>query len=132
MSATTIQLNAESDADAVHGLVEGLRKCADSLGTDAASRRVRDGVRALGAAIKGGGGTVAATLLALETNVDHLHMSHMRPFFKQMLRSLRTSLGMDVLYTRETSTLDAEKTAWRTASPARTLGYRRDVGGSNG
>jgi len=46
---------------------------------------------------------VAATLRALEVNVDRLHMSYLRPFFKQTLRALRTALNMDVQNARDTS-----------------------------
>ena len=111
MDATTIQLNGEPDVDAVHRLFEGLEKYAGWLGKDFASRSVRDGVKALGTAIDGGG-AVAATLLALEVNIDRLHMSHMRPLFRQTVRSLRTALDMDIPYTRKTSALNTEETTW--------------------
>ena len=112
MDATTIQPKREPDVDAVHRLIEGLEKYAGWLGKDFASRSVRDGVKALGTAIEGGGGAVAATLLALEVNIDRLHMSHMRPLFRQTVRTLRTALDMDIPYTSKTSALNTEETTW--------------------
>jgi hypothetical protein len=91
------------DAEAIHRLIAALEKDTISLGNDDASGSVRAGVRALRIAIEGGAGTAAATLRALEANVGRLHMSHMRPLFKQTLRSLRTALNMDVQYARDTS-----------------------------
>lgn len=89
------------DADVIHDLVAALGKDATALGKDDASRCVRADVQALRAAIEGGGATVASRLSALDTSVDRLHMSHMRPLFKQALRSLRTALKMDVEYARK-------------------------------
>jgi hypothetical protein len=91
------------DAEVIRRLIDALDKDTIRLGKDDASGSVRAGVRALRIAIEGGADTVAATLRALEVNVDRLHMSHMRPFFKQTLRSLRTALNMDVQYARDTS-----------------------------
>jgi hypothetical protein len=99
------------DAEVIRRLIDALDKDTISLGKDDASGSVRAGVRALRIAIESGADTVAATLRALEVNVDRLHMSHMRPFFKQTLRSLRTALNMDVQYARDTS-------ASRTNTPA--------------
>ena len=94
------------DAKVIRHLLDALDKDSISLGKDAASRCVRDGAKALRTAIEGGTGPVAATLLALEDHVDRLHMSHMRPFFKQTLRTLRTALYLDVQYTRRTSAFE--------------------------
>ena len=93
----------QPDAGVIHHLIDGLDKDTISLGTDATSMCVRDSVKAFRTAFEGGTGTVATTLRALEATVDRLHMSHMRPFFKQTLRTLRTELRMDVQYTRKTS-----------------------------
>lgn len=84
------------DAEVINNLVAALGKDATALGKDDASRCVRADVQALRAAIEGGGATVASKLSALDTSVDRLHMSYMRPFFKQTLRALRTALNMDV------------------------------------
>jgi hypothetical protein len=91
------------DAEVINNLIAALGKDATALGKDDASRCVRADVQALQAAIEGGGSTVASRLSALDTSVDRLHLSHMRPLLKQMLRSLRTALNMDVDYTRKTS-----------------------------
>jgi hypothetical protein len=101
MTTASIHSTDTPDAEGIHGLVAALGKDAMSLGNDDASRCVRANVKALRAAIEGVAGTVAATLSALDTSVDRLHMSHMRPFFKQTLRTLRTALNMDVDYTRK-------------------------------
>jgi hypothetical protein len=98
MTTASIHSTDRPEAEVIHGLVTALDKDAISLGKDEASRRVRADVKALRAAIDGVGGTVASTLLALDTSVDRLHLSHMRPFFKQTLRRLRTALNMDVDY----------------------------------
>jgi hypothetical protein len=98
MEMTMIHATDKPDAEVIHHLIDGLDKDTISLGTDATSMCVRDSVKALRTAFEGGTGTVAATLRALETTVDRLHMSHMRPFFKQTLRDLRTQLGLDVQY----------------------------------
>jgi hypothetical protein len=82
----------------IHDLVAALDKDVMSLGQEDASRCVRADVRALQAAVEGVAGTVASTLLALDTSVDRLHMSHMRPFIRQTLRTLRTALNMNVDY----------------------------------
>ncbi len=106
METALINATDTPDAEVIRRLVDALDKDTSSLGKDDASKCVRDGVKALRTAIEGGAGTVAATLLALEANVDRLHMSHMRPFFKQTLRTLRTELRMDVQYTRRTSAFE--------------------------
>jgi hypothetical protein len=98
MTTASIYSTDTPDAEVIHDLVAALDKDAISLGQDDASRCVRADVKALRAAIEGVAGTVASTLLALDTSVDRLHMSHMRPFFKQTLRTLRTALNMDVDY----------------------------------
>ncbi len=100
---TTASMNSTDtpDAEAISCLVAALDKDVIALGKDGASRRVRADVDALRAAIEGGAGTVASKLSALDTSVDRLHMSHMRPFFKQTLRTLRTALNMDVDYARK-------------------------------
>jgi len=99
----TEQLTAEPAAETVHSLVKALVKDSASLGKDEASRRVRDAVAELDVAVTSGG-AVTGPLLALETSVERLHMSYLRPFFQQTLRTLRTALGLDVLQTRKTST----------------------------
>ena len=101
MTTSSIHSTDTPDAETIHHLVATLDKDANSLGKDDASRCVRADVKALRAAIEGVAGTVASTLLALDTSVDRLHMSHMRPFFKQTLRTLRTALNMDVEYSRK-------------------------------
>jgi hypothetical protein len=98
MIAASIDSTDTPDAEAIHDLVTALNKDALALGKDVASRCVRADVQALRAAIDGVGGTVASKLSALDTSVDRLHMSHMRPLFKQTLRTLRTALRMDVAY----------------------------------
>jgi hypothetical protein len=98
MTTTSIHSTDTPDAEVIHDLVAALDKHVMSLGQDNVSRCVRADVKALRAAIDGVAGTVASTLLALDTSVDRLHMSHMRPFFKQTLRTLRTALNMDVDY----------------------------------
>ena len=98
MTTASIHSTDTADAEVIHDLVAALEKDAISLGQDDASRRVRADVKALRAAIKGADGTVASRLSALDTSVDRLHMSHMRPFFKQTLRTLRTALNLDVDY----------------------------------
>ena len=103
MTTTSIDSADTPDAAVIQDLVAALDKDAISLGKDGASRCVRADVKALRAAIDGVAGTVASTMSALDTSVDRLHMSHMRPFFKQTLRTLRTALNMDVDYTRKTS-----------------------------
>lgn len=102
METTLINPTDKPDAKVIDHLVDALDKHTMSLGKDEVSRCVRDGVKALRTAIEGGAGTVAATLLALEAGVDRLHMSYMRPFFKQTLRTLRTELHLDVQHTRKT------------------------------
>ena len=91
----TEPLTAEPAAETVHSLVKALVKDSASLGKDEASGRVRDAVAELDAAVTSGG-AVAAPLLALETSVERLHMSYLRPFFQQTLRTLRTALDLDV------------------------------------
>ena len=103
MTTASIQSTDTPDAEAIHDLLTALGKDALVLGKDDASRCVRADVQALQAAVDGGAGTVASRLSALDTSVDRLHMSHMRPFFKQTLRTLRTALNMDVDYTRRLS-----------------------------
>ena len=103
MTTASIHSTDTPDAEVIHSLVTALDKDATSLGKDVASRCVRADVSALRAAIDGASGTVASRLSALDTSVDRLHMSHMRPFFKQTLRTLRTALNLDVDYTRKTS-----------------------------
>jgi hypothetical protein len=98
MIPASIDSTVTPDAQAIHTLVTALDTDAMALGKDVASRCVRADVQALRAAIDGIGGTVASKLSALDTSVDRLHMSHMRPFFKQTLRTLRTALHMDVAY----------------------------------
>jgi hypothetical protein len=98
MTTASIHSTDTPNAQVIHDLVAALDKDAISLGQDEASRCVRADIKALRAAIKGVAGTVASTLLALDTSVGRLHMSHMRPFFKQTLRTLRTALNMDVDY----------------------------------
>ena len=98
MIPASIDSTDTPDAEAIHDLVAALDKDAMSLGKDDASRCVRADVKALRAAIEGVAGTVASTLSALDISVDRLRMSHMRPFFKQTLRTLRTALNMDVDY----------------------------------
>jgi hypothetical protein len=98
MTTASIDSTNTPDAEAINHLVASLDKDATALGKDDASRRVRLDVQALRAAITGGNGTVASTLSALDASVDRLHMSHMRPLFKQTLRTLRTALNMDVQY----------------------------------
>lgn len=133
MDATVNQVDGKRDAAEVRRLVDGLRHDAETLGKkDDASRSVRDGVRALGAAINGGEGTIAATLLALEGNVDRLHMSHMRPFFKQTLRALRTALALDVQYPSIASVANNGAATQRTTRPASFVGHSRDGRGSSG
>ena len=100
MIPASIDSTGTPDAQAIHTLVTALDTDAMALGKDVASRCVRADVQALRAAIDGGGGTVASKLSALDSSVDGLHMSHMRPLFKQTLRTLRTALRMDVEYTR--------------------------------
>jgi hypothetical protein len=112
MDATTVQPIGALEADSVLHLVEGLEKYAGWLGNDFASRNVREGVKALRAAIGGSSGTVAAALQALDVTIDRLHMSHMRPLFRQTLRTLRTALDMDISYAQKTSALDTEETTW--------------------
>jgi hypothetical protein len=103
MTTASIHSTDTPDAEAIHDLVIALGKDAMALGKDDASRCVRADVQALRAAIDGVAGTVASKLSALDTSVDRLHMSHMRPFFKQTLRTLRTALHMDVDYARKPS-----------------------------
>jgi phosphate uptake regulator len=98
MTTASIHSTDTPDAEAIHSLVATLDQNTISLGKDAASRSVRASVKALRTAIEGGADTVASTLLALDASVDRLHMSHMRPLFKQTLRTLRTALNMDVKY----------------------------------
>jgi hypothetical protein len=98
MIPVSIDSTGTPDAEAIHDLVTALDRDAKALGKDVASRCVRADVQALRAAIDGIGGTVASKLSALDTSVDRLHMSHMRPLFKQTLRTLRTALRMDVEY----------------------------------
>jgi hypothetical protein len=98
MTTASIQSTDTPDAEAIHDLLTALGKDALVLGKDDASRCVRADVQALQAAVDGGAGTVASRLSALDTSVDRLHMSHMRPFFKQTLRTLRTALHLDVEY----------------------------------
>jgi hypothetical protein len=106
METALINPTDKPDAKVIRHLVDALDKHTISLGKDASARCVRDGVKALRTAIEGGAGTVVATLSALDASVDRLHMSHMRPFFKQTLRTLRTELHLDVQYTRRTSALE--------------------------
>lgn len=96
MITASIEQTGTSDAEVIQRLIATLDKDTIALGKDDASRCVRAGVKALRTAIEGGAGTVASSLSALETTVDRLHLSHMRPFFKQTLRTLRTALNMDV------------------------------------
>jgi hypothetical protein len=103
MTMASIDSTDTPDAEAIHDLVIALGKDAMALGKDDACRCVRADVQALRAAIDGVAGTVASKLSALDTSVDRLHMSHMRPFFKQTLRTLRTALHMDVDYARKPS-----------------------------
>ena len=98
MTTASIHSTDTPDAEAIHDLVAALDQDAKALGKDVASRCVRADVQALRAAIDGVGGTVASKLSALDNSVDGLHMSHMRPLFKQTLRTLRTALRMDVDY----------------------------------
>jgi len=98
MIPASIDSSDTPDAEAIHDLVTALDKDAMALGKDVASRCVRADVQALRAAIDGVAGTVASKLSALDTSVDRLHMSHMRPLFKQTLRTLRTALHMDAEY----------------------------------
>jgi len=98
METTLIHPTDKPDAELIRHLVEALDQDTRSLGMDDASMSVRDGVKALRTAIEGGAGTVIATLRALDAGVDRLHMSHMRPFFKQTLRALRTELRLDAQY----------------------------------
>ena len=98
MTTASIQSTDTPDAEAIHDLLTALGKDALVLGKDDASRCVRADVQALQAAVDGGAGTVASRLSALDTSVDRLHMSHMRPFFKQTLRTLRTALHLDIEY----------------------------------
>jgi hypothetical protein len=98
MTTASIQSTDMPGGEMIHQLIATLDKDATALGKDDASRCVRAGVTALRAAIEGGAGTVASTLASLETTVDRLHMHHMRPFFKQTLRTLRTALDLDVQY----------------------------------
>lgn len=98
MTTASIHSTDTPDAAVIHDLVAALDRDAMALGKDDASRCVRAGVKALRTAIEGGAGTVASTLSALDASVDRLHMSHMRPLFKQTLRTLRTALNMDVKY----------------------------------
>jgi hypothetical protein len=93
---------AEPAAETVQRLIKALVKDAGSLGKDDASRRVREAVSELEAAISSGR-AVAGPLFALEDSVERLHMSYLRPFFKQTLRTLRTALDLDVAPTRKTS-----------------------------
>src|SRR6266496_1942209 len=131
MDATTIELDGKPNVDAVQHLIDGLKRDADSLGKkDDASRSVRDGVNALKTAIQGGGGTVATTLLALEGNVDRLHMSYMRPFFKQTLRALRTALDLDAVYTSKTSVGAGDAVVRRILHPTSLSSHSRNIGGS--
>lgn len=132
MDATTTSRGCEpeSDADAVHGLIERLEEDANSIGRDGASTRVRDDVRALRTAIGGGGTSIAATLGALEVSVDGLHMSHMQPLFKQALRALRTALNLDVRYTSNTSAVETLRPTGRINPPGGFDGPRRGVGSS--
>jgi hypothetical protein len=95
---TLIHPTNTADAEVIHHLLDALDKDTISLGKDRTSICVRDGVKALRTAFNGGAGTVAAALRSLEATVDRLHMSHMRPFFKQTLRALRTESGLDVQY----------------------------------
>jgi hypothetical protein len=106
METALIHSTDKQDAKVIHHLVEALDRHTISLGKDEVARCVRDAVKALRTSIEGGAGTVAATLLGLEDTVDRLHMSHMRPFFKQTLRTLRTELHMDGQYTRRASAFD--------------------------
>ena len=101
MTTASILSTDTPDAEVINHLVAALDKDAIALGKDDASRCVRADVQALRAAIESGAGTVASSLSALDTSVDRLHMSHMRPFFKQTLRTLRTALHMDVDYARK-------------------------------
>jgi hypothetical protein len=103
MTTKSTHSTDSADAEVIHRLIDALDKHTISLGNDDASRSVRAGVKALRIAIEGGAGTAAATLRALDATVGRLHMNHMRPFFTQTLRSLRTALNMDVQYARDTS-----------------------------
>jgi hypothetical protein len=120
MTTPSIHSSDTPDAEVIHRLIAALDKDTISLGKDDASGSVRAGVRTLRIAIEGGAGTVAAALRALEVNVDRLHMSHMRPFFKQTLRALRTALNMDVQYARDTSAPDQPR--WPKANGALSQG----------
>jgi hypothetical protein len=106
MTTATINSTESPDAEVVSHLVAALDRDTNALGKDDVSRCVRAGVKALRTSIESEPGTVAASLSALETTVDRLHMSHMRPFFKQTLRTLRTALNMDVHYTMKPQTYD--------------------------
>jgi hypothetical protein len=106
MIPASIHSTDTPDTEAIRRLIAALDKDANSLGKDDASRCVRAGVTALRTAVDGGAGTVGATLSALETTVDRLHMSYMRPFFKQTLRTLRTALNLDVQYTQKPPAYD--------------------------
>ena len=97
----TEQLTAEPAAETVHRLVKALVSDAGSLGKDDASRRVREAVGELDAAVASGS-AVGAPLLALEISVERLHMSYLRPFFQQTLRTLRTALELDAPQPRKT------------------------------
>jgi len=98
MTTASIHSTDTPEAEVIQGLITALHKDAMSLGEDNASRSVRANVKALRAAIDGAAGTVPSTLLALDTAVDGLHMNHMRPFFKQTLRTLRAALHLEVDY----------------------------------
>jgi hypothetical protein len=106
MIPASIDSTDTPDDAAIHDLVTALDKDAMALGKDVASRCVRADVQALRAAIDGVGGTVASKLSDLETSVDRLHMSHMRPLFKQTLRTLRTALRMDMVYAMKPPTYE--------------------------
>ena len=98
----TEQLTADPAAETVPQLVKALVKDAGSLGKDEASRRVRDAVADLEAAVASGS-AITAPLVALEISVEKLHMSYLRPFFQQTLRTLRSAAELDAPQARKTS-----------------------------
>ena len=78
----------EESTDTTLRRIEDLKRYAGWLGPGAGSTRVRDGVKAIGAAIAGDG-DVRASVHALQADIDKLGSGGVAGLLRQTLRSLR-------------------------------------------
>lgn len=78
--------------DAPRPTVEDLERYAGWLAPGAGPTRVRDGVKAIGAAIASDG-DVLASVQALQAEIDKLGSGGVASLLRQSLRSLRVGLG---------------------------------------